>query len=410
MDIKPKVIKNKKDYHVFLKKFAELMEKEPKPGSEEFDLLEVLGVLIENYEREHYDLGTPDPIEAIKTRMKDKGWKQRDLIPLLGSPVVVSEVLNRKRNLTFEMMKTLSKHLNIPEKIFFLYEPRQIDSTRAPLTRALINELRKRNWISDSVSHVKEFTGDKLKSLFSNELIYDYVFSGTQSSRFRQQVRKGSAVNPLALKIWQYKALEIAAGREKRRFEKSKVTDRKLQELVRLSSRPDGIRSTGDFLAGLGIILVILPHLRKTHIDGAAMLMPESNTPVIALTLRHDRIDHFWFTLLHEIAHVCKHLGEEYRAIIEDLDQSEPHDQLEREANEFAEDHLIPPQEWKKFYQNGQGDFSPESVRNFAAILGIDPAIVAGRVRYETDDFRILSSLVGHKQVRERLLADYINH
>ncbi len=68
-----------------------------------------------------------------------------------------------------------------------------------------------------------------------------------------------------------------------------------------------------------GIHLILVSHLPKTYLDGAAMLMP-NGTPVIGLTLRHDRVDNFWFTLLHELAHVARHLSEKEPIIVDDLD------------------------------------------------------------------------------------------
>lgn len=110
MNIKP--IKTEKDYQKALKRLEAIFD--ARPGSKEGDELEVLGVLIEKYEDEHYSIDAPDPIEAIKFRMEQMGYKQKDLAEIIGYKGRVSEILNRKRKLSLEMIRNLHEKLNIP--------------------------------------------------------------------------------------------------------------------------------------------------------------------------------------------------------------------------------------------------------------------------------------------------------
>ncbi len=110
MNIQP--IRNEDDYRSALKRAEQLIE--AKPNTNEFDELEVLTALIERYEEVHYVIETPDPIEAIKFRMEQEGLIQKDLIPFLGNKVRVSEILNRKRKLTIDMIRNLHAGLHIP--------------------------------------------------------------------------------------------------------------------------------------------------------------------------------------------------------------------------------------------------------------------------------------------------------
>ncbi len=407
MIYKLKVIKDEREYRQALAKQRELMESGSELGSDDLRRLEVLTVLIEKYEKERFEIGNPDPIEAIKIRMEDKGMKQRDLATLLSSPTVASEILSRKRNLSLSMMRLLSKHLDIPVKIFLNHIPEQVKKQKGMLSRALINELVKKGWIREDDIPAREVNDEWLREIFPQKRFYDFTFGTGNSAYFRRQLRRNATVNPLALKIWQYKALERGARKRSGDYDRSRLTVAKLRELARLSGEPDGVKNSGRTLAELGIRLVILPHLKKTHIDGAAMLMPESNTPLIALTLRYDRVDHFWFSLFHELGHIIKHLGEKRRLIFDDLEILDCETQEEREANEFARDMLIPNREWQKFYREGKGDYSPVSVEKFARKLGISPAIVAGRIRYETNNYRILSQTVGYNQVRKAFYEEY---
>ena len=110
MTIKP--IRNEEDYALSLKRVEVLMDAEPK--SEEFDELEILATMIEAYETKHYAVDTPDPIEAIKFRMEQEGLKQKDLVPIFGNKARVSEILNKKRKLTLDMIRNLHDTLSIP--------------------------------------------------------------------------------------------------------------------------------------------------------------------------------------------------------------------------------------------------------------------------------------------------------
>ena len=105
-------IRTQKDYELALSRVESLMD--AKPNSDEFDELEVLATLVDNYEAKHYAINTPDPIEAIKFRMEQEGLIQNDLVALFGNKSRVSEILNRKRKLTLEMIRNLNTHLNIP--------------------------------------------------------------------------------------------------------------------------------------------------------------------------------------------------------------------------------------------------------------------------------------------------------
>jgi len=116
MNIKP--IKNEEDYTYTLSYIESLMN--AKPNTPQMDKLEVLTTLVEAYEEQHYKIETPDPIEAIKFRMEQEGLKQKDLVSIVGSKSRVSEILNKKRKLTIEMIRNLHTQLHIPIESLFL--------------------------------------------------------------------------------------------------------------------------------------------------------------------------------------------------------------------------------------------------------------------------------------------------
>lgn len=110
MNISP--VNTEKEYQKALKRLEEIFD--AKPGTKEGDELDILALLIERYEEKHYQIEAPDPIEAIKFRMEQLGYKQKDLADIIGYKGRVSEILNRKRKLTLEMIRSLHEKLNIP--------------------------------------------------------------------------------------------------------------------------------------------------------------------------------------------------------------------------------------------------------------------------------------------------------
>lgn len=110
--MKIKVIKTKKDYETALKNINELFD--ASPNTEKGDLLDLLVTLVEAYERKHFEIAPPDPIEAIKFRMEQLGLNQSDIASVIGGKNRASEILNRKRELTVKMMRDLHKKYNIP--------------------------------------------------------------------------------------------------------------------------------------------------------------------------------------------------------------------------------------------------------------------------------------------------------
>lgn len=110
IEIKP--VKTKKDYKLALKQIEALWDAPEKSG--EAELLEVLSILVDEYEQKHFPITSPDPIEAIKYRMEQLNLSQQDLAKYLGGKNRASEVMNRKRPLTLKMIKALYMHLHIP--------------------------------------------------------------------------------------------------------------------------------------------------------------------------------------------------------------------------------------------------------------------------------------------------------
>jgi HTH-type transcriptional regulator/antitoxin HigA len=113
MTIKP--IKTEEDYKEGLARLEIIFD--AKLGSPEGDELEILGILLDTYEKEHYPIGLPDPIEAIKFRMEQMNYTQADLAKIIGVKSRASEILNRKRKLSLDMIRKLHEKLKIPTEV-----------------------------------------------------------------------------------------------------------------------------------------------------------------------------------------------------------------------------------------------------------------------------------------------------
>ena len=112
MNIHP--IRTKADYKRALRELSAYFDNEPEPGSEDGDRFDILATLVEAYEAKHFPIEAPDPIEAIRFRMEQGGLTVKDLVPSIGQPNRVYEVLNRKRGLTLDMIRNLHRNLGIP--------------------------------------------------------------------------------------------------------------------------------------------------------------------------------------------------------------------------------------------------------------------------------------------------------
>lgn len=393
----PKLVKTEADYEAALKRIDELMNSEP--DSPHADELELLATLVEAYEDKHFSIDLPDPVEAIKFRMEQAGLTRRDLIPYIGSQSKVSEVLSGKRPLSLRMIRALNRGLGIPAEVL-LREPEGSlpdDLSDLEWSRFPVGEMYKRGWfpdfkgtLNDAKEHAEELIREFLNPLIKSKQI--------QNILYQRHVRRGSVIDDYSLIAWKARILITATSNRIPAYRKGTLTEEFARHLSKMSCFDEGPKLAKELLEKNGIHLITERHLPKTHIDGAAMLLPDGS-PVIALTLRHDRLDNFWFCLFHELAHVANHLSiTEYICFVDDLDEKTTRN-LEKQADQWAADALIPPEIWHN--AGVRRNFRSTAIQEFALGLGVHPAIVAGRIRWEQNNYRILARLVGNGQVRK---------
>ena len=266
-----------------------------------------------------------------------------------------------------------------------------------------VNEMAKRRWFdsprgADVIERAKEYFLETVGPQFVTAL-------------HRKKLRGVTLPNEYALLAWQTRVHELAKRRiDDERLPAFEFDERWLDKPSNLTRCQYGPRSAIQLLAENGIVLVIEKHLPGTYLDGAAMLAI-SDHPIIGLTLRHDRLDNFWFTLLHELGHVYLHLFDGQRYNYFDDDESSATDRVELEADQFALNRLIPEQSWDQCLS--RFSLSEEAVQLDADKLGIGASIIAGRIRKELGDYRIrkelgdyriLRELVGYRQVAAQVM------
>ncbi len=395
----PKLIKTEKEYNEAVRRIEFLMGRELLDEKETNDL-ELLSYLVSVYEDEKWPISQPDPVSAILFRIEQMGMDRSDLEQYIGPKGRVSEILSRKRQLSKQMIINLHKGLGIPyESLIGGSEESGQPSIDACETdnwlKYPVKEIVKRGWVeSVKVKEDPEFYGFVMKKFaagLGTELFEPVML------RTGRQYKKSPDVYALA--SWRIRVLSLAkTGRLKAVYDPGCITQTFCHELAKLSYLDQGPLHAREFLNKNGIHLIIENHLEHTYLDGAAMMLADGS-PVIALTLRYDRLDNFWFVLFHELAHIALHLSyDNSRYYLEDLDSVSERPE-EREADKWATDGLVDPETWRA---SGLSMYSkPSEVIRFASSLRINPAIPAGRLRRESGDYKIFMRLVGNGEVRK---------
>ena len=388
-----KIIKSPAEHEAALARLMALMDADPREGSREADELDVLAMLIDQYEQHEFPIELPDPVDAIRFRMEQQGLRNKDLIPCIGSASKVSEVLNGNRPLSLNMIRRLTAGLGIPADVL-IQEPIQETATEKDI-----------DWQAFPLAAMRErgyFEG------FEGTLPELKEYAAEWVSRMLTSVRGGFELQPAMLRTtahlrsndkesdryalwaWQVRVLQKAAERPlPGGYEQGTVSLEWMQQLARLSWSERGPALAREYLEKSGIHLVVEPHLPKTYLDGAAC-KDANGSPVIALTLRYTRLDNFWFTLMHELAHVALHLDGSEAWFIDNLD-AETEDHQEQQADALAQHALLA--------QDLDYQLIPSTtwIRKLASELNIAPAIIAGRFRHETGNHKLFGTAFREK-------------
>lgn len=391
-----KVIKTESDYATALANIGRLMDRDPPSDSAEANELELLTMLVGEYEANAFPVEVPDPIEAIRFRMEQQDLSPRDLIPFIGSRSKVSEVLSGKRPLTLAMIRALHSGLGIPARSLLQERsPSELEPDDMEWDRFPIRDMIARRWIDVDLSVAKSQPADAIRQFMA-----PLGMSTSMGALYRKatHLRSARSMDRFALFAWTARiGIRALQNPPVAGYTPGSVDIDFMREVAKLSWSDSGPVLAQEFLSKHGIALVIEPHLPRTYLDGVAMMM-STGTPVIGLSVRYDRLDNFWFCFMHELAHVSLHLDQENDPFLDDLDSENPDDPREKEADKLAGEALIPELAWKN--SPAASLPTPEAAERLAKQLRIHPAIVAGHMRHHFKSYRILNQLVGHGEVR----------
>jgi HTH-type transcriptional regulator/antitoxin HigA len=327
----------------------------------------------------------PSPGQQIQAHLDVQNWNQYDLAEILGvNQSVVSALINGKRPVTLEIDKALTAAFGTPlgywlklETEFSLFTAdRSIGDSaheevvrRAQLyKRAPVREMQRRGWIRASRNADELET--ELNTFFSSSLCVS-----TRRSTVETELTGLQAA-------WCHRARQMAAALQVAPYDPNKCVTAE-EDLRRLAAYPKEAKRLSKVLGGYGIRFVIVEPLTGAKIDGAAFWLDESS-PVIAVSARFDRIDAFWFTVMHEFSHI-KHgdsLSVDTEIVSETGTGIHSDNEHETRANREAAEVLVPAAELDSFVRRLGPLYSKERIVQFAHRVKMHPGIIVGQLQH----------------------------
>ncbi len=330
------------------------------------------------------------PGQIIKREIEERGWTQKDLAEIMDRPVqAINEIVRGIKQINPATALELAEAFGTSAELWVNLEAHyrlqlaeQMKSSGEISKRSKIyaispvKELIKRSWIP-LCSSVDDLEREVCTFLGIRTL--DEYLRVPLTLRYRRSKRLGPNENA---RIAWIKRVESLANRRKLPLYSSTRLRKAIPELFNLSVEPAQVAELQAFLQALGVGFILVEHLPKTFIDGATFRI--GRNPIIALTLRYDRIDNFWYTLAHELSHV---LSEDYRLYEENQDRAkkDKEDKADREAAEW----ILPKKALKEFLRAHDNYIGPLDIKNFAANYNRHPGLMAGRIQHSLQNFRI---------------------
>lgn len=327
----------------------------------------------------------------IREQIELREWTQEDLATVMGVTIKhVNRILKDKQPLTLEMARILGEVFNTSAQYWinldtgyrlWLQQEKTLKEKEADIKaiiyeRMPVNDMIKKGWLPDHTS-VKELEKNVLDFWKWKKL--DFAILDKQWLPYLS--RKSEAFNQFNASYaltWYQMARNVSGEKKVRSYSKQKLSEL-YKTLHEYTIKHNGINKFLAELSTCGVIFLVLPHLQKTYLDGAAFLL--GSTPVIVYTGRYKRIDNFWFTIAHEIAHVLKHLNKETPFILDNLKECE-RNQIEDEANELAAEKLKHPEILE--YLNPYLNYLPTTkVEECAAEYNVHPSIIIGKLAHD---------------------------
>lgn len=357
------------------------------------------------------------PGQLIEFLLNERGWSQVLLSSILGKDAsTVSKLVTGKLDISPELAVLLEEAFSLPAEKFlevqrnfdlakarFAVTPDPRRTSRAKLLSDLpAAEMIGRSWIK--VGNTKD--------VFEIEAALGKFFGVEENSGIElisyaaKKTNALESINPLQL-AWLYRVIAIARQMIVKPFAKSKIPDL-VAHLKPLLIAPQEARKVPKLFAEYGIRLVFVEALKGSKIDGVCTWLDEKN-PVIGLSLRHDRLDNFWFVLRHELEHVIQGhgLSSPHLDVEMEADASSVIDGQEAQANEAAAYFSIPKGKLDSFIARKAPIFQERDFLGFASLLGVHPSIAAGQIRHKTKRYELFNA--HNAKIRDHVLPTAIS-
>jgi HTH-type transcriptional regulator/antitoxin HigA len=323
------------------------------------------------------------PGRILRRELEARGWTQKDLAEILGRPAqAITEIVRGAKQITPETAVALGATFGTSPEFWSnleanyrlaLAQQRSSSDEVARKARLYdwvpVGELLRRGWLAGGGSV------DDLEQAVCSFLGVSHV--GDEPAlvvNLRHSVHDGS--ERAAQRAWVKRVEQLAVAQSVGEFDARRLSG-SIDELLCEAATLDGVARIPPALSRLGIRFVVVPHLPRTKLDGAAAFT--SHGPVVALTMRFDRIDHFWFTLLHELAHLAlEHRGGH-------LDGERDDDAIgaeEAQANELAASWIIGDEAVRVFAAKQGGRPPKAAIEAFATEHAVHPGIIVGRLHH----------------------------
>jgi HTH-type transcriptional regulator/antitoxin HigA len=340
------------------------------------------------------------PGTAIRKLLQERNWTQADLAKILDRPIqTVNQIIQNTKSITPEMAVSLGAAFGTTAEKWMLLESNyRLSLTKTnpdPVQRraklyayAPIKEMQKRQWIKASESlEEQEKSICKFFEVESTDVTPQIAVATRESLRFSELTA--------AQKTWCFRAKQIAKAIRVKQFDPAK-NNILLSRLRSLATYPENARHVSELLAEFGIRFFIIEPLQSTRIDGAALWI-DATSPVIIVSLRYDRLDAFWFTLMHELSHILHGDNSFDDELLGEGEQlpSIAKDDIERRADNDAANYLIPAETLNSFILRVSPLYSKDRINQFANRVKIHPGIIVGQLQHRGE--------IGYSANREML-------
>lgn len=325
------------------------------------------------------------PGEFIKEEMEARGWTQEELATVMGRPRrLIGELLSGDKNLTPETACDLGEafgtgpevwmNLEATYRLSLVKRKDEEVSRRSKLySLAPVKDMVKRQWINNAPDAATLEV--ELKSFFC----LDSIDSTPQLSMVAKKSATYDATTPEQL-AWAFRVKNLAKAVAAAPFSDD-VFEAMMGKLRRLAAHDADVRRVPALLAQGGVRLILIEHLPRSQMDGAAMWL-DDRSPVIGISTRFDRIDNFWFTLCHELSHIRhRHTSVDERLVGEGSTPTDEKPESEQLADREAADFLVSDAELQDFILRIRPLYYREKIIQFANRIRIHPGIIVGQLQ-----------------------------